>query len=361
MGVLPILADKQAMISIKKLIERDGAEHLRASLASYRSALNAMGESGVQACPPVGFPMRQNLLHLQAALAAASPPGVLLEVGQKVEAELTQWGCGAADYFRQRATEVKELMMVLARTAELTGERDQRYSRQFQEFTGRLQAMADLHDLALIRDSLLKSAMELRTCAETMAEESQRSLARLREDMGVYQARLDDAERLAGQDPLTGLDNRRRVESAIEVRMGRQKAFSVLLLDLNGFKQLNDACGHLAGDEILKQFSAELKSGFRATDVVGRLGGDEFIVVLDGGLQDAGAQVERIARWVFGDYTIRLGDTSRKVAVSAAIGTAEWQAGDSLQTLLDRADAAMYRAKRAGAKPSEGDRRAPDH
>jgi len=347
------------MISIKKFIERAGQEHLEATLASYRSALNAMGESGVQACPPVGFPMRQSLLHLQAALAVESPPSLLQETGQKVEAELIQWGCGAADYFKQRAAEVKELMMVLARTAELTGERDQRYSRQFQEFTCRLQAMADFHDLALIRDSLLKSALELRTCAETMAEESQKSLARLREDMGVYQARLDDAERLAGQDPLTGLDNRRRVESSIEFRMGRQKAFAIMLLDLNGFKQLNDACGHLAGDEILKQFSAELKSGFRATDVVGRLGGDEFIVVLDGGLQDADAQVERISRWVFGDYTIRLGDASRKVAVSAAIGTAAWQAGDSLQTLLDRADAAMYKAKRA-AKPPERDRRSAD-
>ncbi len=92
--------------------------------------------------------MRQNLLLLQAALAVESPPILLQETGQKVEAELTQWGCGAADYFKQRAAEVKELMMVLARTAELTGERDQRYSRQFQEFTGRLQAMADLHDLA---------------------------------------------------------------------------------------------------------------------------------------------------------------------------------------------------------------------
>ncbi len=93
--------------------------------------------------------------------------------------------------------------------------------------------------------------------------------------------------------------------------------------------------------------------------MVGRLGGDEFIVVLDGGLQDADAQVERISRWVFGDYTIRLGDASRKVAVSAAIGTAAWQAGDSLQTLLDRADAAMYKNKRA-AKPPERDRRSAD-
>jgi GGDEF domain-containing protein len=72
--------------------------------------------------------------------------------------------------------------------------------------------------------------------------------------------------------------------------------------------------------------------------------------VVNAGLQAAGAHIERISRWVFGDYTIRVGDTSRKVAVSAAIGAAEWQAGDSLRTLLDRADAAMYRDKRAGAQ-----------
>jgi len=292
--------------------------------------------------------LRHNLLQLQAALSRESTPGLLQQTGQKVEAELAQWGCGAADYFKQRAGEVKEVMMILARTAELTGERDQRYSCQFEEFTGRLEAMADLHDLVLIRDSLVKSAIDLRACATAMAEESQKSVARLREDVKGYQARLDDAERLAGQDPLTGLDNRRRVESSIEHRMEQKMAFSVLLLDLNGFKQLNDTHGHQAADEVLKQFTAELKSVFRTGDVVGRLGGDEFIVVLDAGLQDARAHVERISRWVFGDYTIRVGDTSRKVTVNAAVGAAEWQAGDSLRTLLDRADADMYRDKRAG-------------
>jgi diguanylate cyclase (GGDEF)-like protein len=294
--------------------------------------------------------LRQNLIQLQAALSAEPTPGLLQQTGQKVEAELIQWGSGAADYFKQRTGEVKEVMMILARTAELTGERDQRYSCQFQEFTGRLEAMADLHDLALIRDSLVKSAIDLRACATAMAEESQQSVARLREDVRGYQARLDDAERLAGQDPLTGLDNRRRVESSIEYRMGQKKVFSVLLLDLNGFKQLNDTFGHLAADELLKQFSAELKSLFSASDLVGRWGGDELVVVLDTGLQDAAAHIERISHWAFGEYTIRVGNTGRKVEVSAAIGAAEWQAGDSLRTLLDRADAAMYRDKRAAAQ-----------
>lgn len=339
------------MISIKKLMERDLQDLLEASLDSYRAVLHTIGESGVQACPPVGSLLRENLLSLQASVSAESTPSLLKETGHKVEAELAQWGCGAAGYFQQRADEVKELMMILARTADLTGERDQRYSQQFQEFTGRLQAMADLHDLALIRDSLVKSAIDLKTCAEAMAEESQKSVDRLRQDVSVYQARLDDAERLAAQDPLTGLENRRRVESAIERHIERGSPFSVLLLDLNGFKQLNDTCGHLAADEVLKQFSTELKSGFRATDVVGRWGGDEFIVVLDAGLAEAKAHAARISRWAFGDYSIHVGDASRRVPVSAAIGTAAWQAGDSLRTLLDRADAAMYRDKRSEAKP----------
>jgi len=337
------------MISIKKLMDRNGEEIVRTTLDSYRSLLGAIGERGVQACPPVGHALRHNLLHLQASLAAELTPGLLQETGQKAEAELAQWGCGAADYFQQRSSDVKELMVILARTAELTGERDQRYSRRFQEFTGRLQAMTDLHDLALIRDSLVKSAIDLRTCVEAMAEESQKSVTRLREDVSAYQARLDDAERLAGQDPLTGLDNRRRVESAIDHRIERQRAFSVLLLDLNGFKQLNDTCGHQAADDLLKQFSAELKSGFRATDVVGRLGGDEFIVVLDGGIEDAKTHVKRISRWVCGDYSIRVGNASRRIGISAAVGAVEWQTGDTPRTLLDRADAAMYRDKREHA------------
>src|ERR1700678_3399447 len=132
------------MISIKKLIERTGEDLFQATLDSYRSVLKAMGESGVQACPAVGSTLRQNLHRLQAALSAESTPGFLQETGQKVEAELTQWGCGAADYFKKRAGELKEIMMILARTADLTGERDQRYSGQFEEFTGRLEAMADL-------------------------------------------------------------------------------------------------------------------------------------------------------------------------------------------------------------------------
>jgi hypothetical protein len=101
-------------------------------------------------------------------------PRLLQETEQRVTAELDQWGAGAADYSKQRVAQIKELMVTLAGAAEVAGERDQRYVKQFQDFTGRLKAIVDLCDLAQIRDSLMKSAIELKSCATAMAEEARR-------------------------------------------------------------------------------------------------------------------------------------------------------------------------------------------
>jgi diguanylate cyclase (GGDEF)-like protein len=340
------------MISLKKYIESDGEEVLKAALSSYRQALEAMGNSGFRACPAMGGGLRQSLLSLQQALEGNATPRLLQETEQKVTAELEQWGSSAADYSKQRVTQIKELMVTLAGAAEVAGERDQRYVKQFHDFTGRLTAIADLCDLAQIRDSLMKSAIDLKSCATAMAEESQKAVAKLREDVGAYQVRLDDAERLAGLDALTGLDNRSKVETTIEFRLSRGRPFSIMILDLNGFKKINDTYGHLAGDELLKKFASELKGAFRAMDVIGRWGGDEFVVVLDCDAREAGDHRIRVAKWIFGDYTVESQGAPRKIIVTGAVGIAVSKQGDSLRTLLQRADEDMYHEKRTAAKPA---------
>ena len=338
------------VISLKKLIESNHQELFTLTLRAYRAALDAMGNSGVQACPPLGSKLQLGLWNLQSQLAAEATPTLVQETEARVEAELHQWGEQSAEYYQRKTQEFKEIMMIMARTAEAVGDRDVRYSKQFTEFTSRLQTLATMDDLTKIRDSLVSSANELQAGVNQMAQDGEQVLARMRGELRQYQAKLEEAERLASLDSLTGLQNRRRLEEALELRVARRRPFSVLMFDLNGFKKVNDTYGHLAGDDVLKQFATELRAAFRAMDDVARWGGDEFIAVVDCGLPDARQHMERVRKWVFGDYTVSAEGAPRKLPVSASVGVAAWQDGETVAQMLARADADMYRDKKAAGR-----------
>jgi len=343
------------VISLKKLIESNHEELFRETLHAYRAALSAMGNSGVQACPPLGTKLQQGLWSLQSRLVEEAIPGRVGETEARVEAELEQWGAQSAEYYRRKTEEFKEIMMIMARTAEAVGDRDLRYSKQFTEFTTRLQTLANMDDLSRIRDSLVSTASELQAGVNQMTQDGEQAVASMRGQLRQYQAKLEEAERLASIDSLTDLVNRRRLEEVLEARVSRHQQFSVLIFDLNGFKQVNDTYGHQAGDDVLKQFAAELRGAFRAMDDIGRWGGDEFIAVVDCGLPDARQHVERVRKWVFGDYTIAGDGPPRKLPVSASIGVAAWQEGETVAQMIARADADMYKDKKTAARvPTPG-------
>lgn len=340
------------VISLKKLIDTNHEELLRGTLRAYRAALEAMGNCGVQACPPLGTKLQLGLWTLQSHLAEEATPGKVQETEAQVESELEAWGAQSAEYYRRKTEEFKEIMMIMARTAEAVGDRDLRYSKQFTEFTTRLQTLATMDDLTKIRDSLVSSASELQAGVNQMAQDGEQAVARMRSELQQYQAKLEEAERQASVDSLTGLQNRRRMEAALEQRVLRQRTFSVLIFDLNRFKQVNDTYGHGTGDEVLKQFAAELRAAFRALDDVGRWGGDEFIAILDCDLAEARRQVERVREWVFGDYAVS--GVPRKLRVDASVGVAAWETGETVAQMVARADADMYREKRAVGRPASG-------
>jgi diguanylate cyclase (GGDEF)-like protein len=316
-------------------------------LESYRSALLAVGKSGALACPAVGSDLQQTMASLEARLSANVTASVVKETEKEVEKQLLQWGGCTAEYFKTKANEVKELLIVLARTAESMGERDHRYANHFSEFTAQLQTIADLEDIGQVRSTLVQQATELRNYVDRMAQDSRESVAQLQAEVSTYETKLKAVEQLASQDALTGLANRRKVEERIEWRIAHQQVFCIVILDLDRFKQVNDTYGHPAGDNLLQQFSQELRSNSRSTDIVGRWGGDEFIVVLDCDLNTAKSQVERVQKWVLGEYTIppAAGAKEAKVKVGASIGIAQWQVGQTMQELISRADSTMYREK----------------
>jgi diguanylate cyclase (GGDEF)-like protein len=260
-------------------------------------------------------------------------------------------------HYRQKTAEVKDLLIVMARTAESVGARDQRCAGQISEVTARLKTIASLEDLTQIRSSIEKSAAELKTSVDRMAAEGKQAIAALRAEVSSYQTKLEEAEELASKDALTGMRNRCWVESEIERRIAAGGPLSVAIVDIDDFKRVNDEHGHLVGDELLRQFAGELKSACRSTDVNGRWGGDEFILVLGARLAEAETQIERLRAWVCGSYPVVSRKGPMKLKLEASIGLAEHKPGERMNDLLARADAAMYARKDAARSGGTGVRR----
>jgi diguanylate cyclase (GGDEF)-like protein len=158
--------------------------------------------------------------------------------------------------------------------------------------------------------------------------------------------------RLSTTDPVTGLRNRRYVTEFLAVEVLRASRYhtplSVLLLDLDHFKHVNDSHGHRAGDAVLQMAADILRATLRATDVAGRYGGEEFLVVLpQTDLAGAGVLAERV-RAAIGDTAIEVG-VGVAVAVTVSIGVAALdEETRSAEQLVEQADAALYTAKHAG-------------
>jgi diguanylate cyclase (GGDEF)-like protein len=156
---------------------------------------------------------------------------------------------------------------------------------------------------------------------------------------------------LASQDPLTGLPNRRRTlelaVAALESARDTKLPLTIALIDMDHFKDINDRCGHAAGDHVLMEFSRVGREALRDTDILGRWGGEEFLLVMpETPVEYAIASLERLRTLVFG---IRLPPSGSGMRVSLSAGLASLEDGvKSLEDLIARADAALYEAKNEG-------------
>lgn len=165
--------------------------------------------------------------------------------------------------------------------------------------------------------------------------------------------------RQSQEDPLTGLANRRALTQGLDAWLGQQRPCALALLDLNGFKQINDRHSHRVGDQVLCQVAALLRQGLRAGDLAVRLGGDEFVLVLPDTTEPAAqALCQRLAEAVQG---YRWDLLSSGLQVGLSVGLVLARAGETASDVLHRADLAMYRHKAAAGGPAAAAAEAPAH
>lgn len=171
-------------------------------------------------------------------------------------------------------------------------------------------------------------------------------------DITERKAAEEQIKQLAFYDPLTQLPNRRllqeRLKHGMNVERREGKQLALLMLDLDRFKAVNDSLGHLAGDELLQQVATRITARLRDVDMVARLGGDEFIVLLEEISQPEDAA--RVADEIIGTLSKPFCLTqSDNVQIGVSVGISLYpQHGDNPESLMDHADAALYKAKGAG-------------
>jgi len=194
-------------------------------------------------------------------------------------------------------------------------------------------------EIQLLKDELARTRQEL--------EEARRSLKIKDIELNAILAQADE---VSHTDALTYLPNRRQVINSLQRevhRSGRYKTpLSISMLDIDHFKKINDSYGHAIGDQVLFQLATLLREGIRESDMVGRYGGEEFLIVLPNTrLQKATELAARLCKLIRETEF----DIGKKINLTVSIGVAEYKyCTETWQNFLNRADMALYDAKNAG-------------
>jgi diguanylate cyclase (GGDEF)-like protein len=180
---------------------------------------------------------------------------------------------------------------------------------------------------------------------QVMIKRLRRQFSKQLDEMRVLQVRAQEFHRLALVDPLTGLYNRRVAQERLESEASRSQRhghpLTVVFLDLDKFKEINDAYGHPAGDQVLKDFAARLNSVIRLSDFAARMGGDEFLLLLP---ECSTRQVETLLARL---QPVVSDCGEHKITIRFSAGWVGYEQGETTEQFLARADRTLYAEKRA--------------
>lgn len=237
----------------------------------------------------------------------------------------------------------------LAHFAETTGS----YHDTIGQCAQKIAAARDITQIGGVLDEVMRETRNIQQHAAHSRDDLLAAQARVQQAearIAALQAELDETSRLVSHDALTGTLNRRGLEEMFTKEASRAarrgSPLCVALLDLDNFKKLNDTYGHRSGDDALIHLVRVIRENLRPQDSVARYGGEEFILLYpETGLTEAAAALTRLQRAL--TTALFLAD-NQKVLITFSVGVAGWVPGESLETVVRRADEAMYRAKQMG-------------
>jgi diguanylate cyclase len=239
---------------------------------------------------------------------------------------------------------LEDAFSITAQASDQTGQ----FERSLEATQHRLAAPTDLEGVRAVVSELLSESQRMQVLTQAVVEK----LDVRAQEVGELRNALERAQSEALLDPLTGLKNRRAFERAVSELVRDNSGMggaALLLIDIDHFKKVNDTYGHLFGDKVLRAVAHVLQANIKGRDLVARLGGEEFAVLLVKATPEGAFAVAEQIRAAVSHGRIRTvtgNELTGSVTVSGGLAVA--LAGDTLEAMLERADSALYEAKRKG-------------
>ena len=257
-------------------------------------------------------------------------------------------------YIQERESEFREIIDLM--TAAMAGLDDE--NRHFYDSIRsqgeRFEEITLLDDIKRMKAELEREVDSMRAMVRKKERQDQQTLEALSSQVDVLKKELDQARHSANTDGLTGVKNRKALDEHLRSLVERNRVtrapFSLLMMDLDDFKQLNDIFGHTVGDRMLLAFAKKCSTAIRSGDFLARYGGEEFMLILPGAsLRNATKKAKQLCK-IIASARYAADDSPRAdvVSVTVSIGVSTYQQGDTAKSLVDRADQCLYQAKATG-------------
>ena len=223
------------------------------------------------------------------------------------------------------------------------------YTESLADMTEKLGNSKDREGLRSIVESLVQTAKEMEASNQKLEERLNAS----KQEIDALQVNLEAVRTESLTDPLTQLANRKffdtTLEQAIADASAKNEPLSLLMTDIDHFKNFNDSYGHLTGDQVLRLVAMSMKQNVKGQDIAARYGGEEFAIVLPNTvLRSAMTVADHIRRAVMTKELMKRSTGEHLGRVTVSIGVATWHKNDTAQMLIERSDACLYAAKRHG-------------